>query len=59
MEIHVKEEISKDLNVLDLDTGKYIDNCISANQENGECEMHHSGAYFTETRNIVIVYKGK
>lgn len=73
MEVHVDDAISKDIEVVNIDTGESLDRCQYANQETGEYEttlteeeikergLHNFKGFPTEVRkaNIVLAYKGE
>lgn len=64
MKIIADEYMADDIEVLDLDSGKFIEKCKWADQETGEYEIYsysQSSGFLSEIKkgNIVLVYKGK
>lgn len=73
MEIHAREAMAKEIEVLDLESGVFIRYCLWANQETGEYEQYvldecndfiidyENDKALTKIYkgNIVLVYKGE
>ena len=71
MLLTVNEEIAKDLEVLDLNSGEFLRGVFEANQETGEYKqykfdrngdiaiIHNDFDYTIKKGNIILVYKGE